>query len=237
LLVVIAIIAILAAILFPVFAQAREKARQASCQSNLKQICLAILMYTQDNDEMFPGWRTRCWSGGESHPPWHAVIQPYMKSVQALECPSANHRAYFWACWPEARAAGWTAPGLSYGFNERMSHALSEGPGRCRCPRAKKMTGWRKPAQTLLVADSKCGMVWDARPNGILHRVAWPEADNRTICMCRGLIPPADQLPKYTRHSGGSNIGFLDGHVKWFKAENIRVIRHGGSIATHPTAD
>jgi len=54
LLVVIAIIAILAAILFPVFAQAREKARQASCLSNIKQIALGTMMYIQDNDEAFP---------------------------------------------------------------------------------------------------------------------------------------------------------------------------------------
>jgi prepilin-type N-terminal cleavage/methylation domain-containing protein len=55
LLVVIAIIAILAAILFPVFARAREKARQTSCVSNLKQVALASLMYTQDYDECPPG--------------------------------------------------------------------------------------------------------------------------------------------------------------------------------------
>ena len=54
LLVVIAIIAILAAILFPVFAQAREKARQATCLSNLKQLSLGVLMYVQDYDEQFP---------------------------------------------------------------------------------------------------------------------------------------------------------------------------------------
>ncbi|HAZ64135.1 MAG TPA: hypothetical protein DCZ72_11075, partial [Armatimonadetes bacterium] len=54
LLVVIAIIAILAAILFPVFAKAREKARAASCQSNLKQLGLSVMQYTQDWDEMYP---------------------------------------------------------------------------------------------------------------------------------------------------------------------------------------
>src|SRR5436189_3665924 len=62
LLVVIAIIAILAAILFPVFAQAREKARQASCLSNVKQLGLALAMYAQDNDEMFP--RAMACTGG-----------------------------------------------------------------------------------------------------------------------------------------------------------------------------
>ena len=57
LLVVIAIIAILAAILFPVFAQAREKARGASCLSNIKQLTLGMMMYSQDYDETFPEWR------------------------------------------------------------------------------------------------------------------------------------------------------------------------------------
>ncbi|MBC8138489.1 MAG: DUF1559 domain-containing protein, partial [Fibrella sp.] len=56
LLVVIAIIAILAAILFPVFAQAREKARQTACLSNLKQIGNAVMMYSQDYDETLPSW-------------------------------------------------------------------------------------------------------------------------------------------------------------------------------------
>ena len=64
LLVVIAIIAILAAILFPVFAKAREKARSASCESNLKQISLAVLMYAQDYDEKFPrDWFVQCVTG------------------------------------------------------------------------------------------------------------------------------------------------------------------------------
>jgi prepilin-type N-terminal cleavage/methylation domain-containing protein len=67
LLVVIAIIAILAAILFPVFAQAREKARSASCLSNLKQIGLAVMMYTQDYDEIYPANYTyRAWDTGSN---------------------------------------------------------------------------------------------------------------------------------------------------------------------------
>src|SRR5437868_4159088 len=79
LLVVIAIIAILAAILFPVFAQAREKARAITCVSNLKQIALATLMYSQDYDEKyFSGWG----SGGGPEPGvivWRVAILPYVK--------------------------------------------------------------------------------------------------------------------------------------------------------------
>ena len=83
LLVVIAIIAILAAILFPVFARARENARKSSCQSNLKQIGLGLMQYTQDYDEKFPYSRTDA-----DKSPWHTKIFPYVKSTQIFACPS-----------------------------------------------------------------------------------------------------------------------------------------------------
>src|SRR5882757_5192224 len=99
LLVVIAIIAILAAILFPVFAQAREKARQIACLSNMKQIGTAAIMYAQDYDEIMPetGWQGPCsdpktgvandtfFSGVYAFP---IAEQPYIKNRQVLVCPS-----------------------------------------------------------------------------------------------------------------------------------------------------
>jgi prepilin-type N-terminal cleavage/methylation domain-containing protein/prepilin-type processing-associated H-X9-DG protein len=94
LLVVIAIIAILAAILFPVFAQAREKARQASCLSNEKQIGLALLMYVQDYDEQFPVGSKLSYPNGPTNLNgyveglgWAGQIYPYTKSAQILKCP------------------------------------------------------------------------------------------------------------------------------------------------------
>jgi prepilin-type N-terminal cleavage/methylation domain-containing protein/prepilin-type processing-associated H-X9-DG protein len=98
LLVVIAIIAILAAILFPVFAQAREKARQTSCLSNTKQIGTAVTMYTQDFDEMMPpAVQTASTqasnicgqSGGILVATVADMIYPYMKNSAVLQCPSA----------------------------------------------------------------------------------------------------------------------------------------------------
>ncbi len=92
LLVVIAIIAILAAILFPVFARARENARRSSCQSNLKQIGIAFMQYTQDYDERYPGASGYYINYGS--PPtavpvtWDLTIQPYIKSYQIVTCPS-----------------------------------------------------------------------------------------------------------------------------------------------------
>ena len=87
LLVVIAIIAILAAILFPVFARARENARRSSCMSNLKQIGLGALQYSQDYDEMVLPFR-QSQSGSISVMPFSALVQPYVKSVQIFKCPS-----------------------------------------------------------------------------------------------------------------------------------------------------
>lgn len=110
LLVVITIIAILAAILFPVFAQAREKARQTSCLSNEKQLGLAARMYMEDNDgalyhhhegwvlddgtqlDTLPDTTDGCVGGGQGNSnaekPWAIFFQPYMKSRQLLFCPS-----------------------------------------------------------------------------------------------------------------------------------------------------
>ena len=85
LLVVIAIIAILAAILFPVFARARENARRSSCQSNLKQIGLGLLQYSQDYDEKTTAY-ARALSTGFMQ--WQGLIQPYVKSSQLFVCPS-----------------------------------------------------------------------------------------------------------------------------------------------------
>jgi len=82
---VIAIIAILAAILFPVFARARENARRSSCQSNLKQIGLGLMQYVQDYDETLPYGN---FYGTTPVLAWLVLIQPYVKSTQIFACPS-----------------------------------------------------------------------------------------------------------------------------------------------------
>src|SRR5229473_8398412 len=89
LLVVIAIIAILAAILFPVFAQVREKARQATCLSNMKQLGLAQSMYTQDYDETLPKGYHRMPDGSDY--PWYLEVAPYTRNVSIFRCPSDRH--------------------------------------------------------------------------------------------------------------------------------------------------
>jgi len=122
LLVVIAIIAILAAILFPVFAQAREKARQTSCLSNMKQLALSALMYTQDYDEKFPTAGVYDWSdnGGTIDPGthyWPQRLEPYIKSIGVLRCPSDGG--------PSTAESNynWSGPYISYATNSLMGGA------------------------------------------------------------------------------------------------------------------
>lgn len=114
LLVVIAIIAILAAILFPVFAQAREKARATACMSNCKQTGLALTMYTQDYDEFIPTVDKTPYIGldgtasKQSYINWTALLMPYVKSWQMFNCPDDSRK---WASTTTAANENNTASG------------------------------------------------------------------------------------------------------------------------------
>ncbi|NUP99510.1 MAG: DUF1559 domain-containing protein [Armatimonadetes bacterium] len=111
LLVVIAIIAILAAILFPVFAKAREKARQSSCQSNLKQVGLALQQYAQDYDQVYPlcyyTTRWEPWFTSSNDAAYKGELAPYIKNTQIWICPSAlskNNCSYIYNGWLSGKA-------------------------------------------------------------------------------------------------------------------------------------
>ena len=140
LLVVIAIIAILAAILFPVFARAREKARQASCQSNLKQMELAARMYASDYNER----NVLVAMGGGTAAPgngiwWMIVLQPYLKNMQILDCPSYDNCRF---CPVACDSGGWGRYVGGYGMNW-SANGWSDG-------------SIQKPAETVHILDSPC---------------------------------------------------------------------------------
>ena len=151
LLVVIAIIAILAAILFPVFAQAREKARQASCISNNKQVGLAILQYVQDYDEQFPSGRIgpsnsaitfpvypNLWAGVG----WAGEVYPYSKSAQVLKCPDDSTLFV---------AATATTPALSpvsYSYNANVAGGVAYGG-------SASLASLNAPASTVMLSEVK----------------------------------------------------------------------------------
>jgi prepilin-type N-terminal cleavage/methylation domain-containing protein len=125
LLVVIAIIAILAAILFPVFAQAREKARQTSCLSNTKQMGLGVMMYIQDYDETFPpAYYYNAVTGGNldangiQH--WSGFVQPYIKNAGIFVCPSDKIRGQTPTNAGAPAVYDNQAPRISYTANEAV---------------------------------------------------------------------------------------------------------------------
>src|SRR5690348_3898178 len=141
LLVVIAIIAILAAILFPVFAQARAKARQISCLSNMKQLGTATMMYLQDYDEVVPCYvnqSTMTGSGAGSFY-WSNALEPYVKLRRLWYCPS----------FPRSDPNP-SANSSTYGVN--LNHIIASINGS---PGAASLASFGTPANDMLLADTQ----------------------------------------------------------------------------------
>ena len=204
LLVVIAIIAILAAILFPVFAKAREKARQASCQSNIKQLGLALMQYVQDYDEMYPTQYKYCPTGSNQLFWWHDMIEPYIKNYQILTCLSANPYPY-----TGNRPTGLPNPlATNYQANAVPSLAsdATYGYGGGGPIRGATMSSVTLPAECIWVADL----------------YSWTEftRNERVAGFPNSLRNGAGYVDM--RHNDGANFGFVDGHVKWLKMPEPR---------------
>ena len=202
LLVVIAIIAILAAILFPVFARARENARRSSCQSNLKQIGLGILQYSQDYDEKQP--LTVFGPNGASNWPtaykWMDAIYPYVKSEQIFRCPSDSSTVGYYKY-----AA--STPGVdSYNFASYIFNNAYWGYGGLG-PANKNLAAIDAPATTLWVLE---------QTNGSNIEASWQDAAaNPPIGTFQGyamLDTPAGDVAQ--RHLDTTNALYCDGHVK-----------------------
>ena len=236
LLVVIAIIAILAAILFPVFAQAREKARQSACLSNLKQINVALLMYAQDNDE------TMC---GDIHLPpinggmdntfsFDRQLAPYIKNDAVYACPSDTIPRYNSDVWD----------GFYKGKLLKRSYSITnilqtvEGAARGEKPDknsgviGRSLAQIAQPAETVAFAEAWGTWTMDDKTIGndsvlasgsgstLLDCDAWKlpgrpkpssaAGDNFAACSD---FTAADHTPP-KGHSGQGNYALADGHVK-----------------------
>ena len=191
LLVVIAIIAILAAILFPVFARARENARRSSCQSNLKQIGLGVLQYTQDYDEKFPMWA----APGNQEGFW-PVLQPYLKSTQIYQCPSENNGP------PNAPINGGSGNYTDYAFNLNLGWRGNDNLG---------LNGNRPLNQAALTQSALTVMALDSN-NG--DGSNWASGCSGTDCTTAGF---ASGMSGAQRHLETQNTLFCDGHVKSLK--------------------
>ncbi|MGI6384088.1 MAG: prepilin-type N-terminal cleavage/methylation domain-containing protein [bacterium] len=180
LLVVIAIIALLAAILFPVFGRAREKARQATCQSNLKQLAMAFEMWVQDHDETYP-------YGFKQGTSWDKAMYEgkYMGVKNILSCPSDVFVH--------------TSIPRSYPANR---YVCAFGDAREGNPPDLIVSAAQvsKPSETILLLEEH----GDSRD--------YASAAGPAIAVSAGIPLVAQKI-----HSGGRNLLFCDGHVKWSK--------------------
>jgi len=218
LLVVIAIIAILAAILFPVFAQAREKARQINCTSNEKQIGLALQQYAQDYDETYCGAWKPCVYG--SRVGFAELIYPYVKNAQVFKCPSSGSdqsqmvRWYYWD-WPKGHPANPDVQsGSSYAYNGLAANNTPIGTIQAwNDAIGAPLAAIQEPANTIQVYEGRWELnvwgVWDTDVVGNYYGLQW-----------NGNVDNPGRIAK--NHSGGYNILWYDGHVKWVKHSQAR---------------
>jgi prepilin-type N-terminal cleavage/methylation domain-containing protein/prepilin-type processing-associated H-X9-DG protein len=216
LLVVIAIIAILAAILFPVFAQARAKARGISCLSNTRQIGTSLMMYMQDYDETTPSGRGGGWE-------WWVELMPYIKSTDLLYCPDANRaNAANNAPYQQGNTSGSICTSAVYQMKKKSGYGYNWGPIGWRgggllgaqvtitvpagaaCQSANLLPGVSNAAVDSPAEMFAYGDTWDTPRATIgigFSADDWNGTSNSQL-----------------RHSGGfMNYGFMDGHAKSVK--------------------
>lgn len=239
LLVVIAIIAILAAILFPVFAQAREKARQSSCASNMKQLSLAVIQYSQDYDASFPtglqdGWYAQSWAYN---------VQPYIKSVAVFRCPSD-----FGADQPIKSGTddfSWAGPRMSYvangyikwnGVDSNQNYGImTMSQSWVKDFGVQTDANVKRPSDTIMLAERASVYPTNATTPGsdylwgpgcmITNNTGWdyvaPQAlpDGSRTATTNPYDPAGKNGGVTPIHSGFGNFAFADGHVKAMKPE------------------
>jgi prepilin-type N-terminal cleavage/methylation domain-containing protein/prepilin-type processing-associated H-X9-DG protein len=206
LLVVIAIIAILAAILFPVFAKAREKARQTSCLSNVKQMCLGNLQYIADYDQTCIRWRRYSMYAPYSLYPLPTDCQ----SMPALLMPYVKNDQMFFC--PSAQA---TSRAQSYHVNVAALASAGMGdPINGQDTYTSTREGQINAVMTVFV--------WD----GHIPTEDW------TWTNYSSRVPDSGSYGLSARHNEGTNVGFYDGHAKWWKFQQCWVTNAGLPIPT-----
>ena len=234
LLVVIAIIAILAAILFPVFARARENGRRASCQSNLKQMGLGLMQYTQDNNERVPvGCRpssgTDTCTAGDTV--WMGIIQPYVKSTEIFTCPSADFEGADYVAADSIPGQGGILRG-SYAAGGAGSYVInafnagdialangSKGPGAPSTAGAgMKLSTIQEPTRTFWVADGN-GSPWFSSSATTMGTIQ--DDDGNGFRFLGNNATTRAQGAFVERHLETACFLYADGHVKSLKLDDV----------------
>lgn len=198
-LLVMAVMAFLAAILFTVFARVRERGRNSVCQINLKQLALSIQQYTQDHDGRYPGANiskaTPGMAGTNRFTTWTADISSYVRNPQIFVCPTRD------------RIGGITSP--HYSFNivrlNTYSASLRQAAGRHEAVVPDASQVWVNTDEDNIAT----GFETDDLPYSFPSGCGWSSNWGQTL------------------HSGGANYSFADGHVKWLTPQQIQDIECG----------
>ena len=239
LLVVIAIIAILAAILFPVFQKVRENARKTSCLSNEKQMGLAMIQYSQDDDELLvPAWNGQGPNGpgnggyqasdstaGNTRYKWMDMIYPYVKSTQVFHCPddsgsfgaSGTFVPYQQLGQPGQPATPNSNYYGSYGINAYNYGGVDpdRGPGNSASGDAGyTLSSLQSPASTIWVVDGADSFQFDCDGPKLIAATQGSAPSLQCSTINPGNLQ--DGNPVVFRHGGPdlSNVLFCDGHAK-----------------------
>lgn len=225
LLIVVAVIAILAGLLFPAFAKARENAKRSVCQGNLKQLGMGLLQYAQDFDESLPvhsipdisqaggivyfadpahgGWRVN----------WLWAIQPYTKSWQLNTCPSANA--------PQSGVEGYSGSSYSYVYDPAYPSSLTTYV-------ANGVVMGRK----INVITDTAGIIWAHEWNGRINAAFIRPYREHNGTSFTGKYMDWHRAFLDSAHFDGANLLFCDGHVKWRRQDKVCAADFGLKAAT-----
>jgi prepilin-type N-terminal cleavage/methylation domain-containing protein/prepilin-type processing-associated H-X9-DG protein len=211
LLVVVGIIAILAALLFPVFARAREKARAATCASNMGQLARAWMMYAQDYEETFPLTTVQLWPRGPLLY-WPELIEPYVRAgvrEDANGNTATTQTRSIFVC-PDY---GFVAPAHDEDGNDSKGPAVGSQPLLSYSPNVWLVSHWSLIGQPWAGEQSQACMLSAIGEPTLMVLLA----ENHDCCDSLGGGGPSNYTRAGRRHSGGANYAMTDGHVKWFR--------------------